>query len=245
MRSVFLVAVELICSMSTAFHAVADSERPTSDPPEKSQDGNSGRFDFLDPDLGATTSAFMETFTDARSAGLKIPAGTYTIDPHIYTAASSISLIGDPNGKSVIRLSAVSGCNGGIFRWIGLRNILIQDITIDLSGTRAFSKFCSSLDFTRSSSIVVGRVNIVNAGPGGWLLISINGSSDGSVTDSYLSAAFPQKAQNQAINVSVAGGPVRNWKFLANTMRNTGNLLQGEELTFCKTRLPAGPMELE
>jgi hypothetical protein len=179
------------------------------------------------------TQILSAGFKSNVSGTIRLVGGIHTFAPVTFVTTASISVLGNPTLSSVLRLPAGSICSGGFFRWVNAHHVTIKDLTIDLNGAIAPTRICPVINVTGGSGFVIENVHIERAGAGRWILLSINGASDGKVLNSSFRASAIQTVQNQGLNISVSYGHVADWSFIGDTFANTGVALSGSDMKFC------------
>jgi hypothetical protein len=177
------------------------------------------------------TAAIAAAMASSASPTIHLSAGTYRLRAGTYTAGSSVSLVGDGAGKSIIQLPPGCSQTGDLLVWAARSHVTIQDVTLDLDGCTA-NGLAGAFSLAGGSDIRLQRVAIVNAGTGNWLEASINGSLLGWIQDSYFQFTAPQTIQNQAINVSSSYAQADGWHIKNNTLVNSGALVNAAHLEF-------------
>jgi Pectate lyase superfamily protein len=187
---------------------------------------------------GATddTMAFVTAFGLVTSPSIYIPPGTCVISPRTYVAASSVSISGDDAGTSIVQLARGSEPEGNLFAWTNRSRFSLHDFTLDLNGAKV-SSLTGAVAITGGSYVRVENMRILNGGSPWWLLISINGALHGWITGNYLQLTTPSAIQNQAINLSSSYATTDDWHIEQNVMVNTGSILTGSNLIFCRNEV--------
>ena len=177
------------------------------------------------------TAAIRAAMASVNAPAVKVPAGVYGPAPGAYVAGSTVFLVGDGIGRSIIRLPAACFQSGDLLQWVGCDDVLVRDLTLDLNGCAAGS-LSSGLAVAGGHGLRLVRVSIMGAGAGPWLLASLNGVSHAQVVDSQLKAQAAQSSQNQAINVSASYAQGDDVLIEGNTLVNTGALADVTRLRF-------------
>ena len=183
------------------------------------------------------TQLLSTDFKSRVSETVSLPGGAHPFAPMPFVAASSISLTGSQASPTILRLPKGSVCSRGFFRWVNAHHVTIKDLTIDLNGATAPNGICPVINVTGGSGFMIDNVHVVQAGAGRWILLSINGASDGKVLNSSFQASAIQTVQNQGLNVSTSYGHVINWSFTGNTFVNTGVALSGFGTRFSRNTI--------
>jgi hypothetical protein len=179
------------------------------------------------------TQTLSAAFKSKVPETVSLPGGTHIFAPTPFIASSSISLINSSASPTILRLPKGAVCSGGFFRWVNTHHVTIKDLTVDLNGATAPKGICPVINVTGGSGFLIENLHVVHAGAGRWILLSINGASDGNVLNSSFQTSAIQTVQNQGLNVSTSYGHVTNWSFTGNTFTNTGVALSGSGIRFC------------
>ena len=151
---------------------------------------NTGTFD--------TSVALNKVFGNTTNSAFWFPAGTYRIAcGKLFSASSAITLLGEGEYNTTIRLDPGCGTQNPLITWTNLTTN-ISNLTIDLNNN-SFTDGLAALQFTDSTTGLTGphfsHIRIINAVRPGRL-INLNTSGAGTFTnptleDSYMAYTNP------------------------------------------------------
>jgi hypothetical protein len=172
-------------------------------------------------------SALLSTLKALSSSPtVYFPAGTYMIGcPSIQTMQSAISLVGDGQGITTLKLSAACALpSTNIFAWVNKSGVRISGLTLDLNNATS-AALNGIIAFNAVSNSRIDHVSVINGGTNMLLLNSAagaGGSSNITIEDNYLALSSPSTTQNECINTSASGGGgLTNYHIQRNVCVNT------------------------
>jgi hypothetical protein len=159
------------------------------------------------------SSAIQAALTASEEKTLIFPPGVYLVNGAGLTVPSNITIQGY---GATVKTSTTPTAN--LFNATSKQNIVLEGIIIDANNYVVASNI-SLFNFFLCSSINIFNCQFINIDRFG---ISFNACSDVTIENNYISKTTAATSQNQAINVSSAGGECANFKISGNRLVKSG-----------------------